>query len=328
MSVSLPESRRVTVVSHGPNCLDGLTCAVVAARYFEGRRFEPIFASNREIDEVLQRYDPTRPENEELWITDISWRASATDLHLDSLVERGLQLYWVDHHRTAIERRAEGYLSPKFTEFVLDEKYAACRLLFEYLVARTTSRGEKKASLAAAHALVMLADDVDRWILALDGSRRLALTVRAMEQHEAYQALLALGPDAKLTPELEQAARRVDEELAATFAVAEASRQVIEVPPRDLSLVAAECDGYAGEVADRWNAEFHRAVYALFDHRSGGVSLRRTPDCDVDLSRLAASFGGGGHPAAAGCHIPNVGKNRTSLLGRAFADALARGVDR
>ena len=187
MPVSESESRRVTVVSHGPNCLDGLTCAVVAAHYFEGRRFEPIFASNREIDEVLQRYDPTHPENEELWITDISWRASATDLHLDSLVERGLQLYWVDHHRTAIERRAEGHLSAKFTEFVLDEKYAACRLLFEYLTARAAKRGERNESLAAARSLVMLADDVDRWILALDGSRRLALTVRTMEQHAAYR---------------------------------------------------------------------------------------------------------------------------------------------
>ena len=69
-----------------------------------------MFASNREIDEVLQRYDPTLPENEELWITDISWRESATDIHLESLVSRGLQLFLVDHHRTAIERRAAGHL--------------------------------------------------------------------------------------------------------------------------------------------------------------------------------------------------------------------------
>ncbi len=301
---------------------------MVAARYFEGRRFEPIFASNREIDEVLQRYDPTRPEDEELWITDISWRASATDVHLDSLVERGLELYWVVHHRTAIERRSEGHLSANFTEFVLDEKYAACRLLFEYLTERAARRGEKRPALEAARSLVLLADDVDRWILALDGSRRLALTVRAMEQHDAYQALLALGPDAELTPALAEAARHVDDELAATFAVAEASRQRIDVPSRGVSLVAAECDGYAGEVADRWNSEFSRAVYALFDHRSGGVSFRRTPDCDVDLSRLAAAFGGGGHPAAAGCHVANVGKNRVGTMGRAIADALAKGLDR
>lgn len=324
-----PEERRITLVSHGPNCLDGLTCAVVAARYFTGRRFEPIFASNREIDEVLQRYDPTHPEDEELWITDISWREAATDLHLDGLVSRGLRLYWVDHHRTAIERRAEGYLGVRFTDFVLDETYAASRLLFEYLTRRADSTEESKGALTASRKLVMLADDVDRWILALDGSRRLALTVRAMEQHEAFRALLAMGPDAKLNAELEEAAARVDGELVATFSVAEKTQQTIEVPSRGVTLVAAECDGYAGEVADRWNSRFRRAVYALYDHRSGGISLRRTPDCDVDLSRLAAAFGGGGHPAASGCPMALVvGKGGASTIGRAFADALERGVDR
>lgn len=324
-----PEERRITLVSHGPNCLDGLTCAVVAARYFAGRRFEPIFASNREIDEVLRRYDPTHPEHEELWITDISWREAATDLHLDGLVARGLRLYWVDHHRTAIERRAEGSLAVRFTEFVLDETYAASRLLFEYLSQRAESTETERAALAASHNLVMLADDVDRWILALAGSRRLALTVRAMEQHQAYRALLAMGPDAELNAPLEEAAARVDGELAATFAVAEDTMQTIEVPSRGLTVVAAECDGYAGEVADRWNPRFQRTIYALYDHRSGGISLRRTPDCGVDLSRLAAAFGGGGHPAASGCPMALVvGKGRASTIGRAFADALERGVDR
>jgi oligoribonuclease NrnB/cAMP/cGMP phosphodiesterase (DHH superfamily) len=324
-----PEERRITLVSHGPNCLDGLTCAVVAARYFAGRRFEPIFASNREIDEILQRYDPTQPEHEELWITDISWREASTDLHLDSLVARGLRLYWVDHHRTAIERRAEGHLAVAFTDFVLEETYAASRLLFEYLSRQTDASDESRDGLAKSRALVLLADDVDRWILSLEGSRRLALTVRAMEQHEAYRALLAMGQDATLNPELEAAAARVDDELAATFAVAEGTREAIEVPSRNVTVVAAECDGYAGEVADRWNSRFDHAVYALYDHRSGGISLRRTPDCELDLSRLAAAFGGGGHAAAAGCPMSLVvGKGRASTIGRAFADALERGVDR
>jgi oligoribonuclease NrnB/cAMP/cGMP phosphodiesterase (DHH superfamily) len=322
------DDRRITIVSHGPNCLDGLTCAVVASRYFEGRRFEPIFASNREIDECLKQYDPTNPEDEELWITDISWRESATDLHLDSLVSRGLRLFWVDHHRTAIERRSEGHLDVAFTGFVLDETYAASRLLFEYLSARRESSSASRAALESVRALVMLADDVDRWVLAIEGSRRLALTVRAMDQHEAYRALRELGPDARLTESLESAAAKLDAELAATFAVAERSRHTVDVPSRDLKLVVAECDGYAGEVADRWNAELRRAVYALYDHRSGGISLRRTPDCDVDLSRLAASFGGGGHPAASGCPLPPAGKHTSAAISRAFVDALERGVDR
>ena len=104
----MPPERRVTVVSHGPNCLDGLTCAVVAARYFAGREFQPTFASNRHIDENLRRYSPAHPEREELWITDISWRDDETTQHLNSLVERGLELHWVDHHKSALEAREKG----------------------------------------------------------------------------------------------------------------------------------------------------------------------------------------------------------------------------
>jgi oligoribonuclease NrnB/cAMP/cGMP phosphodiesterase (DHH superfamily) len=321
-------ARRVTLVSHGPNCLDGLTCAVVAARYFAGRRFEPMFASNREIDEVLRGYDPTHPDDEELWITDISWRDSTTDLHLSQLVERGLRIYWVDHHKTAIDRRAEGKLNVKFTEHVLDASYAASRLLFEYLVKRSTEHGESRPGLLALRNLVLLADDVDRWVLEVPGSRELALAVRAMSQQDAYRSLLAMDSSLTYPPEVRRALERVQDELRKTFAMAEATRHVADVPSRNVSVVAAECDDYAGEIADRWSKAQQRAVFALYDHRSDGISLRRTPDCTVDLSRLAGAFGGGGHPAAAGCQIQTTGADRSCEIARKVVDALVRGADR
>jgi oligoribonuclease NrnB/cAMP/cGMP phosphodiesterase (DHH superfamily) len=320
--------RRVTVVSHGPNCLDGLTCAVVARRYFTGRRFEPVFASIREIDDVLRGYEPTHPDDEELWITDISWRDSSTDLHLQTLVERGLLLYWVDHHKTAIDRRAEGKLDVPYTEFVLDDSYAASRLLFEHLTARAAERGETKPDLFALRNLVMLADDVDRWVLAVKGSRELALAVRAMSQQAAYRALLSMDSSLEYPPEIARALARVEGELATTFAMAKATRHVTELPSRDIVVVAAECDGYAGEIADRWKMDFERAVFALYDHRSDGISFRRTPDCTVDLSRLADAFGGGGHPAAAGCQLATTTADRSAEIARKVAEALTKGLDR
>lgn len=324
----MSESRRVTVVSHGPNCLDGLTCAVVAARYFEGRRYEPTFASNREIDDVLRSYDPSHPDDEELWITDISWRDSSTDLHMDSLAARGLQIYWIDHHKTAIDRRAEGKLNVRFTDYVLDDSYSASRLLFNYLRTRAAERGESKPDLLALENLVLLADDIDRWVLAIPGSRELALAVRAMTQQDAYRALLRLDSSLTYTPELESARRRVQDELKRTFSLAEATRHVADLPSRGLTVVAAECVDYAGEVADRWSKSFACAVFALYDHRSAGISFRRTPDCTVDLSRLAGAFGGGGHPAAAGCQMQTAGSNRSIEIARKVVDALARGADR
>jgi nanoRNase/pAp phosphatase (c-di-AMP/oligoRNAs hydrolase) len=65
-------------------------------------------------------------------------------------------------------------------------------------------------------------------------------------------------------------------------------------------LRAACCVGYSSEVAAELYKDQHHAVIALFDMRSQGVSLRRSADCEVDLSELARSMGGGGHAAAAG----------------------------
>ena len=323
----MASERRVTVVSHGPNCLDGLTCAVVAARYFTGREFHPTFASNRQIDEALRRFSPAHPENEELWITDISWRDDETTEHLNGLVDRGLELHWVDHHKSALEAREKGKLRAPFTDYVLDMKYAASRLLFEELCARDAAAGGHNTALLALRNLVVTADDNDRWILAVEGSRELALTVRAMEQFEAYRAVLALGPDLAYGPELRRAHDRVKRDLDGTFRLAESTYVVEEVPARDLRVVAAECDGYSGEVADRWRSRYSHTVFALYDRRGGGISFRRTPDCDVDLSRLASSFGGGGHEAAAGCEMEVPGPDRAQSLAAKTADALVREVD-
>jgi len=319
--------RRVTVVSHGPNCLDGLACAVVAARYFARRPFHAAFASNRAIDEVLRKFNPDRPSDEELWITDISWRSDETTDHLNELVDQGLELYWVDHHKSALEARESGRLNANFTDFVLDMSYSASRLLFEYLSRRVVERGESRPGLMALRNLVTTADDVDRWILKVEGSRELALAVRAMDQQEAYKALLALDSSLTYGLELRRARDRVERELQATLLLANATCRVRTIPARGLTVIAAECDGYAGEIADRWRERFNNGIFALYDRRGGGISLRRTPDCRVDLSRLAGAFSGGGHEAAAGFEVEVPGPTRAATLANMIVEALERGAD-
>ena len=64
-----------------------------------------------------------------------------------------------------------------------------------------------------------------------------------------------------------------------------------------------------------WSENF---LFALYDAKSLALSLRRSADCQVDLSRLATALGGGGHAAAAGAELPEL---RTAL-----AEALAARV--
>jgi oligoribonuclease NrnB/cAMP/cGMP phosphodiesterase (DHH superfamily) len=296
--------RRVHIVSHGPHCLDGVAAAVAVARYYEGQaEVDARFAGNSEIDTALQSLTPARSGDSELWITDISWREPATDAHLRALAADGVRIFWIDHHRTALERFRTGKVDVPFTGRVLSEEFAASRLVYEYLRARLAEEGRGAPRFTAFAPVIAMADDNDRWLHRVPGSRELAWTVRTLGA-EAYAELLGLDERVTYTPRMTAARARVEAEITHSFAVADATR--IERPLAEATLVVAVCDGHPSEIADAWGKKTRNTVFALYDVRSLAVSLRRSPDCQLDLSRVAASLGGGGHAAAAGCTLPEV----------------------
>jgi oligoribonuclease NrnB/cAMP/cGMP phosphodiesterase (DHH superfamily) len=312
MPFALRMATHVHIVSHGPHCLDGVTAAVAVARFYAGRaEVEPRFAGNNEVDGVLQALTPGAGD-QELWITDISWRDPATDAHLRRLAAAGVRIYWIDHHRTALERFRSGTVDVPFTDRVLSEEFAASRLVYDYLTRRLAAEGRTAPAFAAFAPVVLLADDNDRWLHRLPGSRELAWTVRTLGD-DAYPELLGIDAAVTYTPAMVTARARVEAEIARSFAVANASRTERRVG--DVTLVAAVCDGHPSEIADAWGKQAQNTVFALWDAKSLSVSFRRSPDCAVDLSHLAAGLGGGGHAAASGCELPE--------LRRAVAEALA-----
>ena len=316
--------RVVHIVSHGPHCLDGVAAAAAIARYYREADVRPRFSGNSRINEILQGLPLEEPlEGQELWITDISWTAPETDARLRDLARRGLRIYWIDHHRTAIDRDATGRIDVPFAHKIVDDRVAASRLVFEYLNERLAAEGRSNPELARFHKVVEMADDNDRWIHAVDGSWDLALTVRSMNGEAAYEDLVAIDEDVTYTPRMTAAFEKVAGEMKASFEMAEATRTVRDLDS-GVRVVGAVCDGYPSEIADRWGREIPNAVFALFDLKSGAVSYRRSPDCHVDLSKVAETFGGGGHPAAAGCEIPEL----LQELSRGTAEHVGRAVDR
>lgn len=311
----------VHIVSHGPYCLDGVTAAVAVARYRTGSAIIPHFSGNDRINEVIRSIDvDTAPPGSELWITDISWTEKETDAHLRRLAARGVKIYWFDHHRTALKRYAAGEIDVPFTDLVISEDLAASRLVYEHLEKQLARTGRQNAWLSAFAPVVAMADDNDRWIHAIPGSRELALTIRTMgaerDSLDGYHALLGIDPEVTYTPAMRAALDKALREIRSSFAVAEKSRVDCPIPGTPYTITAAICEGYPSEIGDAWGKQATQTVFAFFDLKGEGVSLRRSPDCDIDLSQLAHLFGGGGHPAAAGC--------RPAGLHRLFAQELAR----
>lgn len=314
----------VHVVSHGPQCLDGVTAAVVVARFHDDATVIPYFSSNSGIDQTLLSVD-CQPASgrHSLWITDISWSKPAVDRHLAQLQKRGVAIYWIDHHRTAIERYRNGEIGSACSERVLDESYAAARLTFDFL-----SQRQKRPEVAAGlRQLVNMADDNDRWLHRIPGSRELAQAVSVLRDEEAYEELLHIGPEVAFTPLLQAALRRVETELRRSLALALASRTEHALPD-GITLVSAVCDGYTSDIADRWNQGARQTVFAFYDLRSAGLSLRRSPDCHVDLSTVARRLGGGGHPAAAGCELPEARVRLATVVAGLVMPAVSNGSNR
>jgi oligoribonuclease NrnB/cAMP/cGMP phosphodiesterase (DHH superfamily) len=325
----------IHIVSHGPHCLDGMAAAVAVARFHDGAAIHTQFASPTEVDRVLRGVEPAQsspaqpspaqpspaqPSNDELWITDISWREPATDAHLQRLAASGVAIYWFDHHRTAINRYRGGEIRVPFTDHVVSDEFAASRLVYEYLTRRLAAEKLERPRFRDLAHLIAMADDNDRWLHRVAGSRTLALVVSALGA-DSYDELLRIGPDVGYTPRMAATERRVQHELQRSFEIADATRKDVPLPG-GIVLVAAMCDGYTSEVADRWGQQMTRAVFALYDARSLSVSLRRSPDCEVDLSRLAERLGGGGHAAAAGCELPAVRADVAARVADAVAEAI------
>jgi oligoribonuclease NrnB/cAMP/cGMP phosphodiesterase (DHH superfamily) len=298
--------RTIQVISHGPSCLDGVVAAAAIRRFYPDDRVQVTLAANGDSDRIISSVRPRHGGAEELWITDLSWSQTETASHLTSVIKSGVRAYWIDHHRTAVGRSDAPEFDVPFTERVLSEEYSAALLTYNFLAAKAEREGDH-AHLAAYKSFApfaAIADDHDRWIHRIPASPDWALAVQTLGGIEAYREIIRLDEPVmsrRLRLALEAGLKAMDK----SFAIAQST-----IVDRDLDngirVRSACCMGYSSEVASRLYEGQHRTVIALFDLRSLGVSLRRSADCDVDLSELARTFGGGGHAAAAGFAVDEV----------------------
>ncbi len=321
------QRRAIQVVSHGPSCLDGVMAAAAIERFYRGQRVVMTLAANGDSDRVIQSRRPRESgELDELWITDLSWTATATAAHLTNLIRAGARAYWVDHHRTAVARADAPEFDVPFSGRVLSEEFSAARLTFNFLKQLAEERGETEglAKFERFFPFVAIADDHDRWIHRIPESADWALAVQTLGGVDSYREIIRLEEPVmsrKLKLALEHGRKAMDKSLE----IAQAT--MVERPlGNGLRIRSACCMGYSSEVASKLYAGQIRTIIALFDLRSLGVSLRRSADCEVDLSQLARTFGGGGHAAAAGFAVDEAKRAPAELLADLLGARLESGA--
>jgi uncharacterized protein len=299
--------------------------AVAVRRFYDSDRVITTLAANGDSDRVLRAVKSKSGRvPDELWITDLSWTSPETAEHLTSLSRAGSRIFWIDHHRTAVSRASAPEFNVPFADRVLSEQYSAARLTFDYLerTARERGESEKARTFVKFAPFAAIADDHDRWIHQIPESADWALAVQTLGGVESYREIIRLSEPVmsrKLRLALEAGRKAMDK----SFEVARATMVERELD-NGLRVRSACCLGYSSEVASRLYEGQNRTVIALFDLRSLGVSLRRSADCEVDLSELARHFGGGGHAAAAGFAVSEVKRAPAERLVEILGQRLER----
>lgn len=304
------KERSAVVVSHGPFCLDGVAAAACVGRFYGESRVTPVFTHPSDVDRAIEAATRASSEPQDLWIADITWKDQKTETLFKDLVHQGWRIFWIDHHTIALEKDEAEIQALGLTGWVASNRFSAARLLYDYLISAEDLLGKAPSSLKRFEKVVLLADDNDRWVHKLRGSRELALTVAALGGTVAYRELLRIDADVRYSPRMEKAYDTASRELSDSIALAMRTR--FEKTANDgLKIVAALCKGYTSEVAEalrqvltKNSGNDPRAIFLLYNLEDQRISLRRTPACEVDLARLAGRFGGGGHPAAAGFELP------------------------
>jgi oligoribonuclease NrnB/cAMP/cGMP phosphodiesterase (DHH superfamily) len=319
------QHRSIQVVSHGPSCLDGVMAAATIRRFYPDQRVNVTLAANGDSDSVIQALRPRGGgAGDEIWITDLSWTSTKTAEHLTNLIRNGVQAYWIDHHRTAVGRADAPEFDVPFTGRLLSEEFSAARLTFNFLKELAKERAQQAllAKFEQFFPFVAIADDHDRWIHRIPESADWALAVQTLGGVDSYREITRLAEPVmsrRLKIALEAGLKAMDK----SFEIAQTT--LVERPlGNGLTIRSACCMGYSSEVASRLYEGKTRTVIALFDLRSLGVSLRRSADCDVDLSALAHQFGGGGHAAAAGFAVVEAKRAPAERLAELLGDRLER----
>ena len=210
-----------------------------------------------------------------------------------------------------------------FAGRVLSEQYSAARLTFDYLKSREAEipSAEKRHAFEGFRRFTEIADDHDRWVHHIPESPDWALAVQTLGGIASYREILKLR-EPKMSRRLRDALLSGQDAMRRSIELAKAT--LVERPlGNGISIKTACCFGYSSEVAANLYENTTRTVVALFDLRSQGVSLRRSADCDVDLSKVAEQFGGGGHAAASGFMIPELRRLPAERLAEILAEQLA-----
>lgn len=289
------------LLSH--NDLDGVGCGILAKLAFGEEvkvRYNSVQGLDREVEWFFEHDDP----NTSLFITDLSVNEK-NEKRLQTFFLEGGNIQLIDHHKTSLT-----YNEYEWGQVVVEDEEgkltSATSLLYEYLV--THNMLEPSEIIAE---FVELVRQYDTWEWEKNNNQKaqrlnaLFFLVSIDEFEEAMIRRLSTD-DHFHFDDFETKILDMEESKIERY-IRRKRRELVQTKINDYYAGVVYAESYHSELGNELGKEYPHLDYITILNIGGKKMGFRTIHDHVDVSEVAAHFGGGGHAKASGCSLTEEG---------------------
>jgi oligoribonuclease NrnB/cAMP/cGMP phosphodiesterase (DHH superfamily) len=286
------------------NDLDGVSCGILARLAFGENaevRYNSVEGLNRELERFLERREKGKKrKGDSVIITDLTVNEDNAK-RLSESEESGLRVKLLDHHKSALSLNKHHWAT--VTVAYEDSRLAsATSLFYDYLQQNGWLRPTDPVS-----EYVELVRQYDTWEWEAHNNPKAKqlndlFFLWSGEEFEENMLDRLRGGESFAFTEFEEKLLELEQDKIGRY-VRRKKRELVQTFLEDRCVGIIHAELYHSELSGELGREYpHLDYIAILNVGGRKMSLRTTKD-DVDVSEIAARYGGGGHAKASGCTL-------------------------
>ncbi|WP_078546452.1 DHH family phosphoesterase [Litchfieldia alkalitelluris] len=280
--------------------LDGLGCGLLAKIAFEDKA-NVAYCSYRNLNERVSKFiDNNENKNAQVYITDLAVGKDVEKKLQERFKNQG-HVQMVDHHVTAMHFNNYdwGFVQ---AEYENGKKTSATSLFYEYLIERNMIEATK-----ALDEFVELVRQYDTWEWEANDNKEAKrlndlFFILGLEHFEKEMLERVKNPEGFELSDKETLILDLEEKKIERYIFSK-NRQMAQIFVDDYCVGVIHAEQYLSELGNALaKLNPHIDLIAMVNVGTKKIGFRTIYD-EVDVSKFAQKFGGGGHPKASGCSI-------------------------
>lgn len=285
------------LLSH--NDLDGVGCGILAKLAF-GKQVNVRYNSISGLNKQVERFLENDHQHTFLFITDLSVNEE-NEKRLQTFYQQGGKVQLIDHHRTALSFNDYewGYVA---VEDEAGKLTSATSLLYEYLITHQLIEPSD-----AITAFVELVRQYDTWEWEKNDNQKakrlnaLFFLISITEFEEKMIQRLKEGNDFEFD-DFEKRLLDMEDNKIERY-IGRKRKQLIQKKVDGYFAGIVHAESYHSELGNELGKEYPHLDYIVIINMGNRRAGFRTVHDHIDVSRVAAHYGGGGHAKASGCSL-------------------------